>query len=102
MFNRLKGDEQQETASSQEKKELKEDEVDTGMEMEADFEGEKFDLPDQPEDNDNANSENEEEVDRGKFFAAFLQKFGDCENVEYLNAVRQQQKWEMVMTQMNR
>merc|ERR1712085_30825 len=61
----LKGDEKQEAASSQERKELKEDEVDTGMEMEADFEGEKFDLPDQPEGNkDDANSENEEELDR--------------------------------------
>lgn len=61
----LKGDEDQEAASQQERKELKEDEVDTGMEMEGDFEGEKFDLPDQPEDqNDDANSDNEEEVDR--------------------------------------
>ena len=61
----LKGDEDQEAASQQERKELKEDEVDTGMEMEGDFDGEKFDLPDQPEDqNDDANSDNEEEVDR--------------------------------------
>lgn len=45
----LKGDENQEPPS-QEKKELKEDEVDTGMEMEGDFEGEKYDLPDQPDD----------------------------------------------------
>ena len=35
--------------------------------MEGDFEGEKFDLPDQPEDkDDDANSDNEEELDRGK------------------------------------
>jgi hypothetical protein len=45
------------------------------MEMEADFEGEKFDLPDQPEDNkDDANSENEEELDRGKFATALFTK----------------------------
>lgn len=50
---------------SEEKKELKEDEVDTGMEMEADFDGEKFDLPDQPDEkNDDAESEEEEELDR--------------------------------------
>ncbi|KAL7554496.1 hypothetical protein ACHAWF_017951, partial [Thalassiosira exigua] len=61
----LKGDDNQEASSSQEKKELKEDEVDTGMEMEADFEGEKYDLPDQPDDkNDDGDSENEEELDR--------------------------------------
>ena len=60
----LKGDEEQE-AASQEKKELKEEEVDTGMEMEGDFEGEKFDLPDQPEDqNEDDKSDNEEELDR--------------------------------------
>ena len=36
--------------------------------MEADFEGEKFDLPDQPDDkNDDSNSDNEEELDRGEF-----------------------------------
>ena len=62
----LKGDEDQEAAAQQERKELKEDEVDTGMEMENDFEGEKFDLPDQPEDqnqDDNGDDE-EEELDR--------------------------------------
>lgn len=60
----LKGDDSKE-APSQERKELKEDEVDTGMEMEADFEGEKYDLPDKPdEENNDANSENEEELDR--------------------------------------
>jgi hypothetical protein len=33
--------------------------------MEADFEGEKYDLPDKPdEENNDANSENEEELDR--------------------------------------
>lgn len=64
----MKSDEQQEAQSSQERKELKEDEVDTGMEMEADFEGEKFDLPDQQDDkNDDSNSDNEEELDRGEF-----------------------------------
>ncbi len=72
----LKGDEDQEAASSQERKELKEDEVDTGMEMEADFEGEKFDLPDQPEDqNDDANSENEEELDRVSFVCIYIVVF---------------------------
>ncbi len=60
----LKGDDNKETPS-QERKELKEDEVDTGMEMEADFEGEKYDLPDEPDEHkDEANNENEEELDR--------------------------------------
>jgi midasin (ATPase involved in ribosome maturation) len=60
----LKGDDNKE-APSQERKELKEDEVDTGMEMEADFEGEKYDLPDNPdEQKDENNSDNEEELDR--------------------------------------
>lgn len=60
----LKGDDDKE-APSQERKELKEDEVDTGMEMEADFEGEKYDLPDQPDEKkDEDNGENEEELDR--------------------------------------
>ena len=60
----LKGEDNEEAATSQERKELKEDEVDTGMEMEQDFEGEKYDLPYQPESKDDANSENEEELDR--------------------------------------
>jgi midasin (ATPase involved in ribosome maturation) len=60
----LKGDENQEASSSNERKELKEDEVDTGMEMEQDFEGENYDLPDQPDQKDDANSDNEEELDR--------------------------------------
>ena len=60
----LKGDEQ-ETSQSQERKELDKEEVDTGMEMEADFEGEKYDLPEQQDENKNDNeSENEEELDR--------------------------------------
>jgi len=62
----LKGDEDQDASAQQERKELKEDEVDTGMEMENDFDGEKFDLPDQPEDqkeDDNGDDE-EEELDR--------------------------------------
>ena len=62
----LKGDENQDASAQQERKELKEDEVDTGMEMENDFDGEKFDLPDQPEDqkeDDNGDDE-EEELDR--------------------------------------
>ena len=60
----LKGDDNKETPS-QERKELKEDEVDTGMEMEADFEGEKYDLPDNPDkQKDEKNSDNEEELDR--------------------------------------
>jgi midasin (ATPase involved in ribosome maturation) len=62
----LKGDENQDASGEQERKELKEDEVDTGMEMENDFEGEKFDLPDQPEDqNQDDNGDDEkEELDR--------------------------------------
>jgi hypothetical protein len=60
----LKGDDNKE-APSQERKELKEDDVDTGMEMEADFEGEKYDLPDNlDEQKDENNSDNEEELDR--------------------------------------
>ena len=60
----LKGDENQE-AQSQDNKELKEDEVDTGMEMENDFDGEKFDMPDQPDDDkDDESDEDEEELDR--------------------------------------
>jgi hypothetical protein len=59
----LKSDDKE--TPSQERKELKEDEVDTGMEMEADFEGEKYDLPDKPDEHkDEANNENEEELDR--------------------------------------
>jgi midasin len=63
----LKGDENQEASSKQERQELKEDEVDTGMEMENDFEGEKFDLPDQPDDqnkDDDNKEDDEEELDR--------------------------------------
>ena len=61
----LKGDEQQDASTSQDQKELKEDEVDTGMEMEQDFEGEKYDMPDQPNDPENEdNNEEEEELDR--------------------------------------
>ena len=62
----LKGDENQDASAQQERKELKEEEVDTGMEMENDFEGEKFDLPDQPEDQheDDNGDEDKEELDR--------------------------------------
>ena len=62
----LKGDDQQEATSSQEKKELNQDEVDTGMEMEGDFEGDTFDMPEQQEDekNDQEDGDNEEEIDR--------------------------------------
>jgi hypothetical protein len=60
----LKGDENQEASSSNERKELKEEEVDTGMEMEQDFKGENYDLPDQPDQKEDANSENEEELNR--------------------------------------
>ena len=61
----LKGDEKQDASSSQDQKELKEDEVDTGMEMEQDFEGEKYDMPDQPNpDNEDNNDDDEEELDR--------------------------------------
>jgi midasin (ATPase involved in ribosome maturation) len=61
----LKGEEQQEVGSSQEKKELNQDEVDTGMEMEGDFQGETYDIPEQQEDDNKDNDgDNEEEVDR--------------------------------------
>jgi len=54
----LKGDEPQE--KSEDKKELGEDEADKGMEMESEFDGELFDVPDK-KDNDNENDEDEEE-----------------------------------------
>lgn len=61
----LKGDEEQEAKSQQEKKELNQDEVDTGMEMEGDFEGETYDMPEQQEnENNDEEGDNEEEVDR--------------------------------------
>jgi midasin (ATPase involved in ribosome maturation) len=62
----LKGDDNQEAPSQQERKELKEDEVDTGMEMENDFEGEKYDLPDHPDQkqDDDKEDDKKEELDR--------------------------------------
>uniref|UniRef100_A0A7S3VEM6 Midasin n=1 Tax=Chaetoceros debilis TaxID=122233 RepID=A0A7S3VEM6_9STRA len=59
----LKGDEEKET--TQEQKELNEDEAETGMEMENEFDGEMFDVPDKKEDeNDDKESDGEEELDR--------------------------------------
>jgi midasin len=61
----LKGDDQQEASSSKEKKELNQDEVDTGMEMEGDFEGDTYDMPEQQDQNeDREDGDNEEEIDR--------------------------------------
>ena len=62
----LKGEEEQDTASSQQKKEeLNQDEVDTGMEMEGDFNGDMYDMPEQKDENeDQDNGDDEEEVDR--------------------------------------
>ena len=62
----LKGEDEHEAASSQEKKELNQDEVDTGMEMEGDFEGDTYDMPEQQEDEkkDQDDGNNEEEIDR--------------------------------------
>lgn len=97
----LKGDDKKETLS-QERKELKEDEVDTGMEMEGDFEGEKYDLPDKPEEQkDEASSENEEELDRvspSKYNKCFVH----CGFNLFSFTLSSNRKWVMVRTQMNR
>ena len=59
----LKGDEENE--ETQEQRELDEDEAETGMEMENDFDGEMCDVPDKKEDdNDDQDDDDEEELDR--------------------------------------
>ena len=58
----LKGDQTEE--NSNQNKELGEDEADTGMEMENDFDGELFDVPDKKETEDGENEDDEEELDR--------------------------------------
>ncbi len=62
----VKGDELETSQSSQDKKELDKEEAETGMEMEADFQGETYDLPEEHEgENENENENNdEEELDR--------------------------------------
>ncbi len=59
----LKGDEKEEKSTDQ--KELGEEEAETGMEMENEFDGELFDVPDKKEDdNEVDNDDDEEELDR--------------------------------------
>ncbi len=58
----LKGE--QEKDDKQQNKELGEEEADTGMEMENDFDGELFDVPDKKETEDGKDEKGEEELDR--------------------------------------
>jgi midasin (ATPase involved in ribosome maturation) len=58
----LKGDEKNE--NKKEQKQLDENEAETGMEMENEFEGEMFDVPDKKDTDDANNEEEEEELDR--------------------------------------
>ena len=59
----LKGDEEKEQNSDQ--KQLNEEEAETGMEMENDFDGEMFDVPDKKDDIEkDQNDDGEEELDR--------------------------------------
>eukprot|EP00979_Chaetoceros_neogracilis_P011124 scaffold2695_cov256-Chaetoceros_neogracile.AAC.6 len=59
----LKGDEENE--KQQDQKELNEDEAETGMEMENEFDGELFDVPDKKDDeNQDEDGDEEEELDR--------------------------------------
>ncbi|KAL3924831.1 MAG: hypothetical protein SGILL_000803 [Bacillariaceae sp.] len=62
----LKSDEKQDEAGeSTEPKQLNEEEADQGMEMEADFEGDMFDMPEnQQDEKEMDDNENEEELDR--------------------------------------
>lgn len=60
----LKGDEEKEQ-QNQDQKQLNEEEAETGMEMENEFDGEMFDVPDKKEDeNNDQNDDDEEELDR--------------------------------------
>jgi midasin (ATPase involved in ribosome maturation) len=59
----LKGDEDKEKQSN-DKNELDEEEADTGMEMENEFDGELFDVPDKQEDENGEDDDEEEELDR--------------------------------------
>lgn len=62
----LKGDEEKEDNAAQDQKELNEDEADTGMEMENNFDGDLYDVPEKEETKEDNNEENEdeEELDR--------------------------------------
>lgn len=61
----LKNDEQNEAEEKKkESKQLNEEEAKQGMEMEADFEGELCDVPDDLKDDDNESNGNDEELDR--------------------------------------
>ena len=62
----LKGDEDKNDEKKDDNKQLDEEEAETGMEMEGDFDGEMYDMPDKKE-NENENdeeNEDEEELDR--------------------------------------
>ena len=61
----LKGDDQNENDEPQESKELDKEQAEQGMEMEGDFEGEMYDLPEQPQDENNDEQEDDgEELER--------------------------------------
>jgi len=60
----LKNDEVKGEEQRTEQKALSEEEANQGMEMEADFDGEMFDVPEEPENDQNVNSEDEEELER--------------------------------------
>jgi midasin (ATPase involved in ribosome maturation) len=62
----LKGDQDDSGKAEQpESRQLSEDEAETGMEMEADFDGEMCDLPERPPEKEDDNHDDEEELDRG-------------------------------------
>jgi midasin len=61
----LKSDEKNDSGESKKPEQLNEEEADKGMEMEADFDGDMFDMPDDPQDKDEVEEqEKEEELDR--------------------------------------
>ncbi|KAG7342074.1 cobaltochelatase [Nitzschia inconspicua] len=62
----LKGDKEEKSAENPESKQLNEEEADQGMEMEADFDGEMYDMPDQPKDDqgNEDNNDDKEELER--------------------------------------
>jgi hypothetical protein len=61
----LKGDDNEDDAKNSESKQLNEDEAEQGMEMEGDFDGEMYDLPERPADDENEEAKDgEEELDR--------------------------------------
>ena len=60
----LKNDSEKEDKNTNDQKQLNEEQAETGMEMEADFDGELYDVPDQKEAPEQDNDEEEEELDR--------------------------------------